>query len=629
MVAKYNNCLKIVLSLVALLVPVFSVQAAYYPVVIVPGMLASFDKKLMYQDKEDNKWSFVPFGNVYKALIKTLENDGYEEGKSLFIAHYDWRKPVSENWQKYLKPKIDEAKQKSGQNKVDLVAHSMGGLLSRAYIQNDNYGNDVNKLVMMGTPNYGASESYVAWEGGLYPKSWNAGTRWYANTIQNSLKKVRNKQTLTRPSTFREFFPALRDLLPTTPFAKNGNNLLALSSMADKNDFLIGLNNNVSIVQDRVGEVETYSGLTGKTMGTITLGETMTEEDINNLRWRDGHPDPDPPTANSDQGDETVLLSSATIPNIYNQTFEGTSHTKIPDSARSSVSWFLNPAVQVQAPISSRLAASFSSFSNRFANIFTVNAQVDDGTLDEYVAPNAMLSFTVSPNVNFTVTDPDGKILSRDINELGEDNAYFDDDPSDNTDIVLVVIKNPKAGKYTLTLNGNSAGDYYVDSTFVNDNGNFESSNEGTITQQENKTLEATVSETGGVVLPSSVNKIAFCSIGAEKARIKLSSAIIYAQSKLMMLLYNKKASEPKITRAAYQTLTRPLNDMLMRVWMCEAALRFKKTKLATSLSEKIQEDYSDFEKDVDKLIAGGKLNKQTVDVLTALKQRLETAGLK
>jgi hypothetical protein len=29
------------------------------PVVIVPGMMASFDKKLMYQDIEDNKWGLM------------------------------------------------------------------------------------------------------------------------------------------------------------------------------------------------------------------------------------------------------------------------------------------------------------------------------------------------------------------------------------------------------------------------------------------------------------------------------------------------------------------------------------------------------------------------------------------
>jgi len=649
MVVRYKKYFGIVLSLFVLLTPAFVVRAEFdgYPVVIVPGMLASFDKKLMYQDKEDNKWSFVPFGNVYKALIKKLEKSGYEEGKTLFIAYYDWRKPVSENWEKYLKPKIEEAKQKSGRDHVDLVAHSMGGLLSRAYIQSDNYGNDVNKFVMMGTPNYGAAESYVVWEGGLYPQNWSVGTKWFANGIQNSLRKTRNKKDLKQPLSFREFFPSIKDLLPTTPFAKKDGELLDLSGMADENDFLISLNDNVDLLEDRVREVRTYSGHTGKTMDQIILGN-KSPDDESSMRWRDGHPNPEVPTADSDNGDETVLVSSASIPEIFNETLDGTSHTKIPDDARNKISWFLNPPVQVQRSTNFLLA----NFFNRF---FASSVQADDVNPDEYVEPDAMLSFTVSPNVAFEVVDPDGKILSRTKNEIGDD-AYFDDDPDDDTDITLVVIRNPKAGKYTLNLNGNSAGDYYIDSTYVNSDGNFEDSNDGTIEQGGTKTLEATVSETDGVALPSgddettdnpptSENKKEITSgpntaldkknkkvgsvLGAATVRTKLSDTIISVQNKLTVLLNNKKANEPKITKTVYQTLMGPLNDMLARARMYETAVAEKKTKLAESLMIKIKGDYRDFANKVDTLIATGKLNKQTTDVLVALKQRLEKAGMK
>jgi len=654
MVDKYKKYFGIALSLFIFLVPAFIVHAeceSSCPVVIIPGILASFDKKLMYQDEEDNKWSFVPFGNVYKALVKEFENYDfydYENGKTLFVAHYDWRKPVSENWEKYLKPKIEEAKQKSGQDKVDLVAHSMGGLLARAYIQSDSYDNDVNKLVMMGTPNYGASESYIALEGGLYPKTWTYPVKLFINSIEGQLKRVRNKKELTRPSTFREFFPALRDLLPTTTFIKKGDGMLELSSMADKNSFLIDLNNNAAAIKDMVREVKTYSGKTGKTMDQISLSNNRTIDDEKNQRWRDGHPDPETPTANSSEGDETVLLSSVTIPEILNQTLEGTSHTKIPDDARSDILWFLNPGVLSKGN-------SFQRFFAGFFSHMTVHAQEENPDL--YVEPNSMLSFTVSPNIYFEVIDPDGKIVSRDKNELGEDNAYFDDDPDDDTDIVLVVIRNPKVGKYVLRLKGNSAGDYYVDSTYVNANGNFEDSSEGTITQREEKTFESTVSETDGVVFPSDEkednsndnsvpdNRREISSgpntaldkprkkggsvLGVATVRAKLSDTIISVQNKLSVLLQSKKAGDPKITKVVYQTLMGPLNDMLTRARMYEIAVASKKAKLAASLLQKTKEDYRDFANKVDKLIAAGKLNKQTTDVLVALKQRLEKAGLR
>jgi PKD repeat protein len=47
-------------------------------------------------------------------------------------------------------------------NKVDIVAHSLGGLVSRWYIQHDAYRNDVNKLIMLGTPNHGVWDANLA-----------------------------------------------------------------------------------------------------------------------------------------------------------------------------------------------------------------------------------------------------------------------------------------------------------------------------------------------------------------------------------------------------------------------------------------------------------------------------------
>ena len=50
---------------------------------------------------------------------------------------------------------------KHGLPKVNIVAHSMGGLNSRWYIQNPGYRLDVNKLVMLGTPNHGSTLAAV------------------------------------------------------------------------------------------------------------------------------------------------------------------------------------------------------------------------------------------------------------------------------------------------------------------------------------------------------------------------------------------------------------------------------------------------------------------------------------
>jgi pimeloyl-ACP methyl ester carboxylesterase len=54
-----------------------------------------------------------------------------------------------------LKETINSNINKTGARKVDIVAHSMGGLVSRQYIQDTGNYSHVGKLIMVGTPNRG------------------------------------------------------------------------------------------------------------------------------------------------------------------------------------------------------------------------------------------------------------------------------------------------------------------------------------------------------------------------------------------------------------------------------------------------------------------------------------------
>ena len=54
-----------------------------------------------------------------------------------------------------VKRAIDLVKAQTGATKVNIVAHSMGGLATRFYIRT-NYQNDINKFITLGTPNEGA-----------------------------------------------------------------------------------------------------------------------------------------------------------------------------------------------------------------------------------------------------------------------------------------------------------------------------------------------------------------------------------------------------------------------------------------------------------------------------------------
>lgn len=75
-----------------------------------------------------------------------------------------------------LANEIQVVKRREGVDKIDIVCHSMGGLVSRAYIERSDfregdgallyydytYGQDVRKLIMLGTPNHGSPLMEIA-----------------------------------------------------------------------------------------------------------------------------------------------------------------------------------------------------------------------------------------------------------------------------------------------------------------------------------------------------------------------------------------------------------------------------------------------------------------------------------
>ena len=81
--------------------------------------------------------------------------------RSRFAGIFIFGNHLTENVQP-LKDAIQLAKQKTGQKKVILIAHSMGGLVSRAYIEGDNYQNDVSSLFTFGSPHTGIPGDVLA-----------------------------------------------------------------------------------------------------------------------------------------------------------------------------------------------------------------------------------------------------------------------------------------------------------------------------------------------------------------------------------------------------------------------------------------------------------------------------------
>lgn len=71
---------------------------------------------------------------------------------------YDWRKDLTQTANR-LSDKVKTVKRETGYDQVFLVAHSMGGLVSRKFIKSGG-DSDVKMLFTMGTPYYGAAKAY-------------------------------------------------------------------------------------------------------------------------------------------------------------------------------------------------------------------------------------------------------------------------------------------------------------------------------------------------------------------------------------------------------------------------------------------------------------------------------------
>jgi triacylglycerol esterase/lipase EstA (alpha/beta hydrolase family) len=109
-----------------------------------------------------------------ESLIQEFIGQGYVEGETLFTFPYDWRYGVSGKFSDpsnssgqvtnvdLLKNKIDAIITQTGAEKIDVVAHSNGGLITKKYVM-DNFANHkINKAVFVGVPNIGAPKAIKA-----------------------------------------------------------------------------------------------------------------------------------------------------------------------------------------------------------------------------------------------------------------------------------------------------------------------------------------------------------------------------------------------------------------------------------------------------------------------------------
>ena len=121
-----------------------------YPIVLPTDILRNIENK-----------------DFFLGLINQLKSDGYIENQDLFVFPYDWRLDIRQMVDNSytplvpsLKEKIDKIISETKSEKINIVAHSMGGLLTKYYLSKYTSEGKVDKFIDIATPHLGSPNAF-------------------------------------------------------------------------------------------------------------------------------------------------------------------------------------------------------------------------------------------------------------------------------------------------------------------------------------------------------------------------------------------------------------------------------------------------------------------------------------
>jgi len=387
------------------------------PLILIPGIAASLNLGVL-ADRGDSGWNWMYTAEGgWRQFMDSLEKAGYQKDKDYFISFYDWRK--TNDWtdadpgaalpaKKYLAEAIDRAKTANpGITKVNVIAHSLGGLVVRSYVESPNYRGDISKAFLVGSPNSGSTFAYYTWEGAEVPPNWDPVSKAALGMMIKLLSFNFNENSFQM---IHDHIKGIKDLLPINyDYLINNGSPFSWTSMQEINNFLKNTSNpqNTANIFSQKG-VELFN-IVGT--GQDTWEKMQIENYVHPYLWKDGKPIGSAGTAD---GDNTVLTSSSNLANTIGLTVTS-KHANLPNAATSL--------------IFSKLGITYTP-----SNLA--------GAPDE-----VMVAWVASP-VTLTVQDSQG-------NNVGQSLV----DPT--TDMKWVFVENP-AGDYKVALTGTGSGDYHV-----------------------------------------------------------------------------------------------------------------------------------------------------------------------
>ena len=211
--------------------------------------------------------------DLFKGFFDNLEANGYilddndddfNEGENLFCFCYDWRKSNAYN-AGLLSEFIDSILNWTGSNQVNLVGHSMGGIVAKTFVKLFDESR-VKKLVFIGTPHLGAPEVLtVMLNGKLF--------EWLNNFISNYLIRELGRN-----------LPSCYQLIPTRSYfdlnLKNGFS----SGVEVYNECFQLLDGSYLTYDELIEYLRNYESFTGEDLNDYLLNNSeIFKEDIDTV----------------------------------------------------------------------------------------------------------------------------------------------------------------------------------------------------------------------------------------------------------------------------------------------------------------------------------------------------------
>lgn len=402
-------------------VSTFPTEQKLNPVIIIPGIMGSANK--------DGVWLIDPILHTYDDLIETLAANGYQKEKNLFTFPYEWRDSNVET-AKLLKTKITDVIQKceasnlsdTDCSKVDLVAHSMGGLVAREYAQSSQYRRDIDQLIFLGTPHKGSQKAYLQWEAGKFPPGFEgyiAEQFFVSEAKRNGYESIYD-YIRNRP------IRSVQELLPIFDYLEDYNTgiLRTYPENYPRNTFLEILNSDILNLL--------YSGIKITNIvgnsGNNTIDNIRVVQTSDNKKWEHG----EEKEFKFAIGDDTVTAYSSRLDStITDEEYIGVAHDELPRETSARV---------------------FNILTNKIATDVI------------YLSPvEKIFSVQLQSPIDVVITAPDGRRVGKNFatgqeyNEIpGAFYTGFNNDVEE-----YITIPNPVDGKYIIEVQGTDNGGEY------------------------------------------------------------------------------------------------------------------------------------------------------------------------